>query len=129
MARETESLELDSETVRAGVEAVLRDPGKGSYLLACREESVVASLLILPEWSDWRNQTVLWIHSVYVIPECRGQKIFRGMYRHLREKVGGDPSLAGLRLYVDKRNLHAAKVYLALEMSREHYDLFEWLAS
>ena len=33
----------------------------------------------------------------------------------------------GLRLYVDKTNLTAKQVYRALEMTDEHYQLFEWL--
>jgi RimJ/RimL family protein N-acetyltransferase len=49
------------------------------------------------------------------------------MYLHLKDRVASDSGLAGLRLYVDKRNARAARVYDALGMSREHYDLFEWL--
>ena len=36
-------------------------------------------------------------------------------------------TIRGLRLYVDKRNQAAARVYEKLGMTREHYDLFEWL--
>jgi len=32
-----------------------------------------------------------------------------------------------VRLYVDKRNAAAQRVYERLGMTREHYDLFEWL--
>jgi hypothetical protein len=32
-AQETEDLALDEQTVRAGAEAVLRDPAKGSYFV------------------------------------------------------------------------------------------------
>lgn len=131
MARETEALELDPPVVRAGVQAVLDDPARGEYLLACRgkgpDSEVVASLLILSEWSDWRNRSVLWIHSVYVVPEARRQGVFRHMYQHLRTRVEADPGLAGLRLYVDKRNTRAARVYEDLGMTREHYSLYEWL--
>jgi ribosomal protein S18 acetylase RimI-like enzyme len=35
--------------------------------------------------------------------------------------------LRGLRLYVDKSNANAQKVYEALGMSGEHYHLYEWL--
>lgn len=131
MALETEDLALDLATVTRGVEAVLTDPTRGSYLLACRgegdQEEVLACLLTLPEWSDWRNARVLWIHSVYVLPEYRGQGIYARMYRHLQAEVEEDPGLAGLRLYVDKRNTRAAAVYERLGMTREHYHLYEWL--
>ena len=38
-----------------------------------------------------------------------------------------EPSVRGLRLYVDKRNDKAKKVYEALGMNGEHYALYEWM--
>lgn len=73
-AHETENLKLDPPIVTQGVTAVLDDPSKGKYWLAERAGEVVGCLLTVPEWSDWRNGTVLWIHSVYVHPahcKCR----------------------------------------------------------
>ena len=37
------------------------------------------------------------------------------------------PGLRGLRLYVEKKNQPAQKVYRKLGMSDEHYHLFEWM--
>jgi ribosomal protein S18 acetylase RimI-like enzyme len=130
MARETEGLELDPGTVIRGVAAVLADPGKGSYWLAERDGStggIVGSLLTTFEWSDWRNGTVLWIQSVYVVPGERGRGVYRALYEHLKRRVENDPGLKGLRLYVDRRNAAAQEVYERLGMTREHYELFEWL--
>lgn len=127
MALETENLALDPDTVKKGVKYILENPSAGYYLLAYANRKVVASLMVLYEWSDWRNGNVLWIHSVYVVPEFRKQGIFRQMYAHLREKVEQEHSLKGLRLYVDSDNLTAKAVYEKLGMSSEHYDLYEWL--
>lgn len=130
MARETEDLELDRGTVTRGVEAVFADPGKGAYWVAEREEAadpVVGALLNTFEWSDWRNGTVLWIQSVYVVPEERGRGVYRALYEHLRRRVEADSDLKGIRLYVDRRNVAAQRVYERLGMTREHYDTFEWL--
>lgn len=127
MALETENLQLDPDIVQKGVKAVFDDPTKGKYLVAIDKEQVIASLLIIPEWSDWRNGFVDWIHSLYVVPEYRGQKIFKQMYQHLQEIVENDKSIRGLRLYVDKTNIKAQKVYEALGMTKEHYDLYEWM--
>jgi GNAT superfamily N-acetyltransferase len=126
MARETEALELDPATVGRGVQAVFDDPAKGGYWVAEADGQVVGSLLTIPEWSDWRAATVLWIHSVYVLPERRGQGVYRALYEHLRRRVESSPDLAGLRLYVDRRNTAAQRVYQQLGMSREHYEMFEW---
>ncbi|MBK25632.1 MAG: GNAT family N-acetyltransferase [Halobacteriovorax sp.] len=127
MALETEALELREETVRSGVTAVFEDPSKGRYLVAELEEKPVGVLLIVTEWSEWRNSTVYWIHSLFIKKEYRGQGIYKRMYEHIKEEVLNDPRLAGIRLNVDKRNKDAVKVYEALGMSDEHYRMFEWL--
>jgi GNAT superfamily N-acetyltransferase len=107
--------------------AVLNDSHKGEYFIAELDDEPVGCLLTLPEWSDWRNGTVLWIHSVYVIPPLRGSGVYRQLYLHLKEKVMADQSLRGLRLYVDKTNQKAQTVYAKLGMTKEHYELFEWM--
>jgi GNAT superfamily N-acetyltransferase len=127
MARETEGLELDLPTVTRGVRAVFDDPAKGQYWVAESEGRVVGSLLTTYEWSDWRNGTVLWIQSLYVPSELRGRGIYRRMYEHLRQRVLASPDLCGIRLYVDRRNTAAQRVYARVGMSREHYEMFEWM--
>ena len=127
MALESEGVRLDPETVRKGVAAVFADPSKGRYYLCERDGKVVGCLLIAPEWSDWRNGTVWWIHSVYLEPSSRGQGLFSGLYRHIRALAEKDPSIRGLRLYVDRGNRHAQDVYARIGMKDEHYALFEWM--
>jgi len=127
MALETELLKLDPATVSMGVKAVFDDPSKGRYFVTEQSREIIGSLLIVPEWSDWRNGQVWWIHSVFVPLEYRGGKVFANIYRHVQAIVQGDENLRGLRLYVDKRNTHAQKVYEKLGMSGDHYHLFEWM--
>jgi RimJ/RimL family protein N-acetyltransferase len=129
MARETENLELDRATLTRGVGAVFADPGKGSYWIAERGGRVVGGLLTTNEWSDWRDGLVLWIQSVYVVPEERGRGVYRALYERVKRQVEESPGLKGIRLYVEKRNAPAQRVYERLGMTREHYDLFEWLKS
>jgi GNAT superfamily N-acetyltransferase len=120
-------LELDPEVVARGVRAVLEDPTKGHYWVADAGGHLVGSLLTTFEWSDWRDGTVLWVQSVYVVPALRGRGIYRRLYEHLRNRVLASPDLRGIRLYVDRRNLAAQRVYERLGMSREHYEMFEWM--
>src|SRR5437868_10681188 len=127
MARETEEVELDHEVVTLGVKAVFDDVSRGRYFVADVGGRVVASLLITYEWSDWRNGVVWWIQSVYVDPEFRGQGVYAGLYSHV--KATADPSVRGIRLYVDKRNARAQEVYRRLGMNGEHYLVFEWMKS
>ena len=128
LAAESENLTLDLETVRKGVRAVVNDPNKGRYWLAEVDGQTVACLMILYEWSDWRNAAVWWIYSLYVLPEFRRRGVLRALYGHLLSLVKADPSLRGLRLYVDKDNRTAMAAYEALGMDGRHYKLYEWMA-
>lgn len=127
MAQESEGMALDPASVTKGVEAVFRDPAKGQYFVALSNEKLIACTLIQYEWSDWRNRTVLWIHSLYVLPAHRGRGIFRAIYDFLKRRVESSAALGGLRLYVDQRNANAIHAYEKLGMTREHYHLYEWL--
>lgn len=125
MGWETESLRLNPLTVTQGVKAVLDDPSKGRYLVAQQHGKPVGCLLITYEWSDWRNGCVLWIQSVYVVPEARRQGVFRALYGHVRQ-LASQPPYVGIRLYVDRLNTTAQRVYEKLGMKGDHYQVWEW---
>jgi GNAT superfamily N-acetyltransferase len=127
MARETESVDLDRATCAKGVAAVFDNASLGRYFVAEQDGRVAGSLLITYEWSDWRNGNVWWIQSVYVVPELRGRGVYAGLYGHVQAIVNTDPSLRGIRLYVDRRNSVAQEVYTRLGMNGEHYLVFEWM--
>ncbi|MHC4418878.1 MAG: GNAT family N-acetyltransferase [Planctomycetota bacterium] len=127
MAEETEGFKLDREVVIEGVRGVFEEPARGTYWVAEQDGEISGVCLAIPEWSDWRNGTVLWIHSLYVVPEARGRGIFKKLYEHLKEQVEESEELVGLRLYVDKKNRLAQEVYERLGMSKDHYELYEWL--
>jgi GNAT superfamily N-acetyltransferase len=127
MARETEDLDLDREICTKGVNAVFNDSSHGQYYVCEADSRVVGSTLITYEWSDWRNGVVWWIQSVYVVPDARGQGVYSGLYRYLQELAHADGNVKGIRLYADKRNTTAQKVYTKLGMNGEHYLVFEWM--
>ena len=117
----------EPETAGNGVAAVLSDSSKGCYYVAEKEGKLLGSLLTTFEWSDWRNGTVLWIQSVYVIPEYRRKGVYSSLYSHVRQMVLNDNGLKGIRLYAEKSNLAAHKAYKKLGMNADHYITFEWL--
>jgi len=123
---ETEGMELDSDVVTEGVMALFDDTGKGQYFVAEEQDTVVASLMITYEWSDWRNANIWWFQSVYVIPGYRRKGVFRMMYDHVK-KEGMEQGIAGLRLYVESENIRAQKTYEAMGMNGQHYRMFEWM--
>jgi len=127
MAQETEGLELDRDVVSRGVQGVFQEPARGTYWVAEEKDELLGVLLVIPEWSDWRNGTVLWVLSLYVIPQARRRGVFKKLYLNLKKQVEQSPELMGLRLYVDKTNKPAQEVYERLGMSKEHYELYEWL--
>lgn len=127
MARDTEDIALDRDTLERGVNAVFADPSRGRYLIAEDDGTPVGSLLLTYEWSDWRNGTVLWIQSVWVEREARGRGVYRSLYDHVTKTATADPDIRGVRLYVDQRNAAAQLVYTRLGMNGEHYRVFEWM--
>ncbi|MCD6180629.1 MAG: GNAT family N-acetyltransferase [Bacteroidales bacterium] len=127
MALETENLRLDKTTVEKGVFAAFKDSAKGQYFVAEIDGEIAASLMITPEWSDWRNGLVYWIQSVFVKENFRRLGIYRKMYEHIQNLVNTDENVRGIRLYVDKTNIRAQKTYKNTGMNGEHYQLFEWM--
>lgn len=124
MALETEHLRLDTDTLHAGVRAVLTGHASGRYWVAEHEGRVVGQLLITYEWSDWRNRPVWWIQSVHVDGDARRLGVFRALYAHARAEAMA-AGAGGLRLYVDETNTRAQAVYSALGMNGGHYRVFE----
>lgn len=127
MALESENLHLDKDILQQGILSVLNDKTKGSYFVVEDESTLIASLLITYEWSDWRNKMVWWIQSVFVVPEFRQKGVFKKLYNHIQAIVENDDTICGLRLYVDKQNIRAQNVYRNIGMNGEHYQVFEWM--
>ena len=131
LAKETENISLDPETILKGCKAILQQDGdasfsgnpKGFYLVAADYTSIIGQLMITYEWSDWRNAVIYWIQSVYVVPEHRGKGVFKALYTHVRQ-ICKDSKAIGLRLYADTGNTDAQKTYSKLGMTT-HYMVFE----
>ena len=125
MALETEGKRLDAQILQSGVEAVFHDERKGFYVVAESENKIVGGLMITFEWSDWRDRWFWWIQSVYVLPDSRGRGVYASLYEFVKEKSRDEKNVCGFRLYVEKENTRAQKVYERLEMKRSHYVLYE----
>ena len=125
MALETEGKQLNAETLCGGVEAVFEDSKKGFYVVAENQREIVGGLMITFEWSDWRNAWFWWIQSVYILPDYRGKGIYRSLYEFVKSHAETKGNVCGFRLYVEKENLAAQKVYEKLEMNVSHYLMYE----
>ena len=124
MALETENKILEPVVVEPAVDQVFNDPAKGFYLVATTQDSVIGSLLITYEWSDWRNSNMWYIQSVYVTPEYRGQGIFKSLYQEVMQ-LAQQNSVMFVRLYVEVENERAQKVYESLGMKKMPYFMYD----
>lgn len=126
MALETEGKRLKTDILSLGVSAVFEDPDKGFYVVAEDVNGkIVGGLMATFEWSDWRNGWFWWIQSVYILPEARGKHIYSKLYDFVKEKAGNRSDVCGFRLYVEKENFKAQKVYEKCGMREKHYYVYE----
>lgn len=125
MALETEGKHLDNEVLKTGVEAVFADPQKGFYVVAEDAGRIAGGLMITFEWSDWRNKWFWWIQSVYILPDYRGNSLYRQMYEFAKRKAADKGDVCGFRLYVEKENTIAKRVYEKVGMESSNYLMFE----
>ena len=124
MAMESEGCLLDREKVAKGVAAAMLDESKGVYWVVKFDGKTIGSLMLTREWSDWNNEWYWWIQSVYVIPEFRRKGVYKAMYLKVKD-AAKENNVSLVRLYVDKTNLSAQKVYQNLGMHESHYLMYE----
>lgn len=125
MALETEGCALDADTIRSGVRRVLADSTRGVYYLAKVGGNVAGQLLITREWTDWRDGWFWWIQSVYVAPDSRGHGVYAALHQHIEAAAQAEPDVRGVRLYVERENASAQRVYERLGMKRTGYLFYE----
>lgn len=125
LAEETEHKRLDPATVEAGVRALLGDPRRGRYFVACRGMRIVGQLMHTFEWSDWRNGDIWWLQSVYVHPDHRQTGVFRALLDHLTRAARATPGVVGLRLYMEQGNMRAQAAYERLGLHPAGYTVLE----
>ena len=125
MAMETEHKTLDAATLATGVAAVFGDAAKGFYVVTEIAGQIAGGLLVTFEWSDWRNGWFWYIQSVYVLPEYRGQSIYPKMYEFVKTLASENGNVCGFRLYVERENKTARRVYEKVGMRESYYLMYE----
>ncbi|GAB5402889.1 MAG: GNAT family N-acetyltransferase [Aureliella sp.] len=125
IAQETEGKSLDEALVLSGVRRGIDRGPEVRYFVADKGGQLVGCLMITREWSDWRDGWIIWIQSVYVAADFRGQGIFKLLLQSASEIVKQEPDTIGLRLYVELENARAQEVYLRTGFADPNYKVLE----
>ena len=125
MALETEGKHLDPATINQGVANMIANPNMGFYLVAEDNGTVVGSLMVTTEWSDWRNGLFWWIQSVFIVETYRRRGIYGRLYETVKTLAAEADNVCGYRLYVEKDNRPAQLTYENLGMQATDYLMYE----
>jgi GNAT superfamily N-acetyltransferase len=125
MALESEVKHLPLDMVTRGIQAGLDDPARANYFIAEIAGEPAGTVMLTPEWSDWRDGWWWWIQSVYVPPAHRRKGVFRALFEHVRNKAAATDGVRGLRLYVERENAGAQRTYEFVGMKDAGYRMYE----
>jgi GNAT superfamily N-acetyltransferase len=125
LARETEGRELHAEVVEEGVRRALSLGDESQYFVAEDGSGVVGQVLLTREWSDWQNGWRVWLQSVYVREDRRGQGVFKRLLSVALAEVSTSDRIIGTRLYVEQHNDRAKQVYRQLGFCPTGYEVME----
>jgi len=125
MALESELKHLPLDVVTRGIQAGLADPARANYFVAEIAGEPAGTVMVTPEWSDWRDGGWWWIQSVYVAPAHRRKGVFRALFDHVQQLASETGGVRGLRLYVERDNVGAQRTYEFVGMKDAGYRMFE----
>jgi GNAT superfamily N-acetyltransferase len=125
LAEETEHKRLDLDTIARGVKRALAQPGLCRYWVAESGGKIVGQSMITVELTDWRDGVLWWFQSVYVAEPHRGQGVFRALFEHIAAEAQADPDVRGLRLYVERENTRAQRVYQQMGLAPSGHLVYE----
>lgn len=125
LAWETEHKRLDPPTIERGVRRALAEHALCRYFVAELSGQIVGQAMITLELTDWRDGVLWWLQSVYVVQAFRGQGVFKALFQHIQSLAEADPDVRGLRLYVERENERAQRVYEQLGMQPSGHVVYE----
>jgi len=124
LAEESENKRISYDITLKGVEEVISDMNKGFYLIAEEEDAVIGQVMMTYEWSDWRNEQIWWLQSIYVDRAWRKRGVMHALLVRVRE-MAKEEGVALLKLYVHENNHAAMAAYEKSGMTRAPYAMYE----
>lgn len=127
LAMETENKKLNADILSKGVRKILDGHIRAEYFVCEINGIVVGQMMIVFEWSDWRNGEFIWIQSVYVDRDYRKMGVFKKLFDNVKSYLESNESFIGMRLYVEKNNRTAKMVYESMGMYENEYNMYEYI--
>lgn len=124
LAEETEGRTISKHMVEQGTLSVLSREHSGWYLVAEHNKKIIGQLFITEEWSDWRNQSIWWMHRVYVKKSWRKKGVFTALLQELEQMAIDEPVFA-LRLYMVDTNKKAESIYNKMGFADTSFRILE----
>lgn len=103
LAEETEGRKINTNIAQKGSEQVLSNKQNGFYLIAEHNKEIIGQIFITDEWSDWRNQSIWWMHRIYVKKTWRKKGVLKSLLEKAKE-MANEENVYALRLYVIQKN-------------------------
>jgi len=124
LASETENIELDDKVISKGVGRLFKDKKFGVYYSAVDGKKPVGCVMNIHDYHHQLDKPTYWIQNVYVDPSARGKGVFKSLFDHTIEEAK-KAKANSVKLYVDKGNERAKKVYQRLGMNDSRSIIFE----
>jgi GNAT superfamily N-acetyltransferase len=124
LAKETEKRIISKSVVRNGIHAVFSDGRKGFYIVAEEQHSIVGQIFVTIEWSEWRNQSIWWLHRIYVKRQWRKKGIFTTLLQKLKQMARNE-EVYTLRLYMMNENVLALNTYKKIGFVKSNFIILE----
>jgi ribosomal protein S18 acetylase RimI-like enzyme len=90
------------------------------WVLERENSSLVGSISVVKEWSDWHAGYYWWIQSLFIRPEYRGRNLVGLLMEAVAKKARREDAVQ-VRLYVHRENVRAIKAYRRQGFSEAPY--------
>lgn len=125
LAEETEGRKIESNVAIDGSDQVLSEKQNGFYLVAEHKKEIIGQIFITEEWSDWRNQSIWWMHRIYVKKPWRKKGVLKSLLKKAKEMTSNE-NVYALRLYVAQKNQKAITIYKKLGFTDTSFRILEY---
>ncbi len=121
-AIDSEGLKINNQRVMSGIKTALEDESIAKYWVLEASGSVIGSISVVMEWSDWNAGYYWWIQSMYIDPQFRGQGLMKLLLNDVMKKAREEQAVE-VRLYVHHDNTTAIKAYATAGFEDSEYKI------